>query len=289
MNTTDSINIAQLPSGGRNITLGPDLFIVSDNINNNHDPDITNQFLRKTDAGQKNEPFRVEFTTFLLCVSGHHKMRINLVDYEFSANTLLIAPEGSIGERSGLDVDSGLLIIAFSKKMNPIDSPLVTYAEMLDSLFDVRCLSLQPAETEAICNIYNILRLRLEDPAFPSKIEMAKTAIMMIVNFISHYLVPANTIPAVKLSGSETFIRFLQLLDRHCTERRDIEFYASELSMSPRALSRKILMTSRRSVKTCITDRIILEAKVLLNQNKLTVLQISDQLGFPNQSFFGTF
>lgn len=50
-----------------------------------------------------------------------------------------------------------------------------------------------------------------------------------------------------------------------------------------------ILRSSGKSVKQWINDRIILEAKVLLNEPDQSILQISESLGFPNQSAFGTY
>ncbi|MDE6551485.1 MAG: helix-turn-helix domain-containing protein, partial [Muribaculaceae bacterium] len=46
---------------------------------------------------------------------------------------------------------------------------------------------------------------------------------------------------------------------------------------------------SGRSPKEWINIRVMLEAKVLLRDPSRSIQEISEILGFPNQSFFGTF
>lgn len=282
----NSLDIAQLSATDNTLTFGNDLML-SDNL----DSCRANQRSVIPDGLQQkiSSPFRVGFTTFLLCVSGEYKIRINLIDYEFRSNMLLIIPEGSISEYPLMDFGAGLLMIAFSQKLSPVENLMLPSVRKTDSVFAIRSISLTPGETQAICSIYNIMRSRLESPAFLAKIELAKSAIAMALNFISPYIIdPVEQTPA-KSPGQVTFIRFMQLLDKYCTSHHDLGFYASQLAMSPRNLSRVVIRMSGRSAKDWITERLILEAKAQLNISRQTILQISEQLGFPNQSFFGSF
>ncbi len=66
-------------------------------------------------------------------------------------------------------------------------------------------------------------------------------------------------------------------------------FYAEQLFLTPKHLSRVIKEVSGRSAGEWIDEQVILEAKARLKNLSLTVQEISDQLGFPNQSFFGKY
>ncbi|WP_368205051.1 helix-turn-helix domain-containing protein, partial [Bacteroides caccae] len=57
----------------------------------------------------------------------------------------------------------------------------------------------------------------------------------------------------------------------------------------PRYLNTLIRQTSQQTVMDWINQSIILEAKVLLKHSNLLVYQISDELNFPNPSFFCKF
>ena len=72
-------------------------------------------------------------------------------------------------------------------------------------------------------------------------------------------------------------------------KERSVIFYADQLFLTPKHLSRVIKEVSGRSAGEWIDEQVILEAKARLKTSSLTVQEISDQLGFPNQSFFGKY
>ena len=69
-------------------------------------------------------------------------------------------------------------------------------------------------------------------------------------------------------------------------EHRDTAFYARQLCLASHYLSPLIRQASGESPSTWITKAVISEAKVLLKQSDKTILQISEELGFPNAPFF---
>ncbi|MBR4499158.1 MAG: AraC family transcriptional regulator, partial [Paludibacteraceae bacterium] len=68
-----------------------------------------------------------------------------------------------------------------------------------------------------------------------------------------------------------------------------IEWYASELCLSPKYMANLVKQVTGRSAGDCINAHLMAQAKWLLGSSSLSVLEISDQLGFQNQSHFGTF
>lgn len=286
MNRQDSLKIAQLPASDRTLKVGDNLLLLSDNIACDNACDFASGIFEQVVS-----PFRIEFTTMLLCVSGHYKIRINLIEYELNSNTLMIIPEGSISEHQLLNIESGLLMIAFSQKLNPLENQLIPYIDKIDNFFAIRLISLTPDEAQAIADVYKIMRNRLANPGFTAKTELAKAAIMTILCFISPYItdVAMTALNPAKQTAHAITSGFLRLLDSHCAAHHNLAFYASQLSITPRHLSRVVAQTSGRSAKVWITERLILEAKVQLNISSRTILQISEALGFPNQSFFGSF
>lgn len=65
-----------------------------------------------------------------------------------------------------------------------------------------------------------------------------------------------------------------------------IAFYARQLCIASHCLSPLIRQSSGDAPSTWIIKAVISEAKVLLKQSDKTVLQISEELGFPNSPFF---
>ncbi len=54
-------------------------------------------------------------------------------------------------------------------------------------------------------------------------------------------------------------------------------------------MSTIIKQTSGKTAGDWIDDYILLEAKALLKSTNMTIQQISDELNFPSQSFFGKY
>ena len=87
----------------------------------------------------------------------------------------------------------------------------------------------------------------------------------------------------------EIFQRFISLVNAYSKKERNVSFYADKLCLTPRYLNTIIRQTSQQTVMDWINQSIILEAKVLLKHSNLLVYQISDELNFPNPSFFSKF
>lgn len=83
--------------------------------------------------------------------------------------------------------------------------------------------------------------------------------------------------------------RFMDLLEHHYQQHRDVKFYADKLSLTPKYLSKIIDEDTGMSATEWINSYVLLEAKALLKSTDLTIQQISLQLNFPSQSHFGKY
>lgn len=93
-----------------------------------------------------------------------------------------------------------------------------------------------------------------------------------------------------KLSGEESIMqRFMHEVRTHYKEERKVQFYAERLHLTAGYLSTLIKNISGKTASEWIDSYVLLEAKVMLKQTNMTVQQISDELNFPSQSFFGKY
>jgi AraC-like DNA-binding protein len=96
-------------------------------------------------------------------------------------------------------------------------------------------------------------------------------------------------VDAAAQTAHPLFTNFRQLLRRHYMQEHKLDFYASQLHLTPKSLSTAIKKQTGKSAGKWIDDAIILEAKVLLQNKSLTVSQVSEMLNFSDQSVFGKF
>ena len=89
--------------------------------------------------------------------------------------------------------------------------------------------------------------------------------------------------------AEETVGRFMILVEQQSHAHHAIEWYASELCLSPKYMANLVKQVTGRSAGDCINAHLMAQAKWLLGSSSLSVLEISYRLGFQNQSHFGTF
>ena len=91
-------------------------------------------------------------------------------------------------------------------------------------------------------------------------------------------------------SHNETLIeKFLHLVQLNYKKERGLDFYADKLCITSKHLTRVLRENGHKSANDLIDDHVALEAKALLKSTNMTILQISDELNFPSQSFFGKY
>lgn len=88
---------------------------------------------------------------------------------------------------------------------------------------------------------------------------------------------------------ADLFQRFVALVHEHCTEQREVAFYADRLCISTRYLSTIIRSVAHSTAKEFIDRSVVLEIKMLLESTELSVQEIAYRLHFPDQSYLGRF
>ena len=82
---------------------------------------------------------------------------------------------------------------------------------------------------------------------------------------------------------------FFALAEKNSCQHKNIAWYAEQLCIAPKYLANVIKKTTGKTVGSWLGDYVVLQAKTLLTTSCLSVQQIADNLGFQNQSHFGTY
>lgn len=83
--------------------------------------------------------------------------------------------------------------------------------------------------------------------------------------------------------------KFVVLVQQNFKKERFLDFYANQLQVTTKHLSRTVKEITNYSAVEWIDRYVILEAKVLLKSTNMTIQQIADDLNFNSQSFFGKY
>lgn len=88
---------------------------------------------------------------------------------------------------------------------------------------------------------------------------------------------------------SELVYNFKKLLIANITKVQSVAFYSEQLNVSPNHLNKTLKSLTGKSTKTWINDVLLIGAKILLSQSKLTINEIAFTLGFSDPSYFNRF
>lgn len=80
---------------------------------------------------------------------------------------------------------------------------------------------------------------------------------------------------------------FMSLLYKHFKEEHEVSFYADKLNLTCRYFSSVIKDRSGQTPSTWIATALLVEAKQQIASTTKSIGVISDELNFPNQSYFG--
>ncbi|MEG0499572.1 MAG: helix-turn-helix domain-containing protein [Rikenellaceae bacterium] len=121
--------------------------------------------------------------------------------------------------------------------------------------------------------------------------ELIKNELRSLLMEITDIVIQKNEVSSKKVlrNKNEIIKRFMNLLSTSFKEEHSVEYYANELCIDPKYLSRILKSLNGKPAGKWIDEVIINEAQMYLRNNELSIQQIADKLNFSDQSSFGKF
>lgn len=236
-------------------------------------------------------PSRINLAVLSLCLSGEASASINLKEYTFRTNDMLILMPGQIVQRHGESDD--FTGCAFAISTDFVKNSLLGIQQFLPvflRLKDDPCLRLNPDEVVRILEYHSFLRQKMRQKSHRYQREIALSLLHALFFDIAHIFDQHQPVrPKPQTRKDELFELFIRTVGEHYKQQRSVAFYADKLCLTPKHLSNVIKELTGKSASQWIDDYVVLEAKTLLKSTNLTILQISEELHFANQSFFGKY
>ncbi len=85
------------------------------------------------------------------------------------------------------------------------------------------------------------------------------------------------------------FDQFIRLVSEHFKQERSVEWYSSEMCITPKHLSEAVKRVSGKTAGQWISTLVIIEIKSLLKNTSLSMKEIADEMNFCSQSFMGKY
>ena len=235
-------------------------------------------------------PTKIDYAVACICLKGSIEGTINLKPVSIAGNDTAIILPGQIIQYSYISDDfSGLMLVMSERFIDNLEISIKDSVSVLLYLKENHVIRLAPDEAKLLLKYYDILLHTVRMPHITNRLEIIRLLLHALFHIINDFRQLLEESNPQKTKREWLFDAFYNLVLAHYKESRKTEFYAEKLCLTPKYLSAVIKETTGKSVTEWITNYVILEAKSLLKTSNMTIQQISDELHFANQSFFGKF
>ncbi|MTG96903.1 MULTISPECIES: helix-turn-helix domain-containing protein [Myroides] len=261
---------------------------------------LTDKRLAVLDIGPKykqyfivNKPYQFNTFGLILVTAGQCEITINLEPRVIKKDDLLVVLSNQFFEIKEFSKE-------FAVKTTFIDSDLFleagfhlkadTLVQFLSSEYP-KVISLDRAcLREVNYHLHKLKKLGyLSDNLFAKNLVLHHFSILMyeIGNFYGKSILERNKPKPIR--KEEITKQFIYLVATHFKKERSVQFYADQLYISRKHLTKVIVEVLNKTPKQFISDTIILEAKVLLRNPKTTITEIVSELNFTDVAMFSKF
>lgn len=230
------------------------------------------------------QPYRLAEGRMMRVVSGTAEYRINLIEYTFAKDDIILLPPNAIVELLSYSEDYAVEALVV------IDLPGIEN-EAARKIFpaDILQLSLNEDDNARISDYIRLIARQMTNENH-SNTAVSYLIMSMAADLVKMQSTAAKENPVPKLSrGESIFKRFIELLKVHGSTVRSIPFYAEQLAITPNHLSAVVRQHSGLSVMEWLHRTTITEAKVLLKHSDLMIYQIGNELNFDEPTAFNRY
>ena len=257
--------------------IGTDIMLIDDADNS------------RLDLALYSEPFKVDMTMAIIYEKGFVRAKINMVEYKIEAPSVVTIVNDSIFQPLEYSEDLKSKIIVMSREFsNSMFSNLTEIRSIPNSLY-ANSVFIMDNSNFVFDKYYDLLLNLVSSPKIKFKVEAARH--MTLAMFYGYTFDEHGVDEKRNKSSRQEMLhsKFIDLLSRNFRTEREVKFYAEKLCVTPKYLSHVVSGLTGRTPSDYIEEFVVMESKALLNSTPMTIQQISDEMHFPSQSFFGKY
>ncbi len=269
--------------------------IISLNELSRHNETSPDVFFADSQANNKNIrlkiPYRSDYFGIGICLSGTIALKANLESYLVEQNCVVTMSPQIVKQWLNRSVDYQTIAVFFTKEFFINNVSNQNYLDSF-SFFDANAkhvTKFSETQTDLIIALLNDIKIKLNS-LHPYKYEIVRSLINVLLFEVSAVYNEQSFPSFYRQTRSEQIAsEFKKLVSLNFIKERSVKFYADSLFITAKHLTETIKAETGKSAKEWIDEIVILEAKILLQDNSLTIQNIAFTLSFADQSTFGKF
>lgn len=240
-------------------------------------------------------------TGLILCKEGEVKLTIDGKEYTLSKHSLIVY--FSYSELHIISHSPNLRGTVIGANLETIQ-PMLYNVTNFNALFVIKQVPLQVVSEQqysALCQYITLLKsvTKKEQMESMNQAEQRNKPVLEIARKQAELLSYALMLEVLQCYANvaqspenlsrkdEVLQKFVSTLYRHYRKEHEVSYYADRQFLTTRYFSTIIKERSGKSPSLWIATALLVDARNMLKNTNMTIKEISDQLYFPNQSYFG--
>lgn len=236
------------------------------------------------DAPQRN---MLNGLLFILTTSGQAMIEVDGRSCTLQSGALLTLLPHHLLHTVSQSADYQCLTIAFSFDAMA-DFPYLLPSLITEKIERNSLLILSTEEKEHLINMHAAIMRHYALVNHPSYHEILRSFIFIYTAEVSA-IYAHHPMKATATHREELTENFFRLLHEFFSTHREVAFYADHLCITPKYLARVVQQVTGHTPAYWITDFTVREIKTLLKSTTMTITELSEQMNFPNSSFFARY
>lgn len=242
----------------------------------------------------KKSPFIIDNAVIIgFCLDGEGILKLNNETYNVSSNSLIICPLKNIINAELIDVDFECRLFIISSRIIDMMSILTATESwnLIQTIEKNPIWQLDSQKIKLFLLYYDLIKIDLSDlNAYHYQKAKLSAIIQAFIYELHQTLYYLKT--DLRLEDKHEhylFPEFLKILSKSYPCNRKISYYANLLNTTPKYLTLICKQQCGKTASELINQHMIKDIIRLLRDSNKSIKEISNELEFPNLSFFGTY
>lgn len=234
------------------------------------------------------DPVKFSSNCSIFVRKGKCKIDIDLISYQITGPCIVNIRKSQILQvhESSEDFDSCFLVLSkrFCENLFILLQDISSYT----AICACPVAKIPPKLLDKFNDFYHHISVIFNDSKDPFSY---KAVVLAIASFFYEcgYKCYSEVMDKIPKGQNRIPEKFISLVQQNFKKERFLDFYAENIGVTTKHLSRAVKSITGYTAVEWIDRYVVLEAKVLLRSTNLTIQQISDELSFASQSFFGKY
>lgn len=228
-----------------------------------------------------------------VCTDGVASLAVNEKKRVICHNNIMVITDESVVDSINFSQDfDGIGFFLSYKMLQEILKDISNMSSLFLLTHNHPQFEIGQAELESLRTYMSQIRKCVDNEQHPYRTDVARLLILAMIydmRGVFEKAMPLKEAEDKRSRAERIFVQYIQLVERNYRKQRQVQWYASQMELSPKYLCEAITAVSRRSPNEWIDKFVTTEIRNQLRHTNKRISEIAAEMNFPTQSFFGKY